>query len=56
MDTVTPPTNPKEVLHMGLVGYLLAAGMVLILLPLLPLLLVLKLLDMARKGGRDQSD
>lgn len=55
MDTVSPPTSPKEVMHMGVVGYVLAAGMLLLLLPLLPLLVALKLFDMARRGGPDEA-
>lgn len=55
MDTVTPPTSKKEVMHMGLTGYIIAACLLLVMLPLLPLLIGLKLLDMARKGGPEQS-
>jgi len=54
MDTVTPPTHPKEVMHMGLAGYIIAVCLLLLLLPLLPLLIVLKLLDMTRKGDRER--
>lgn len=51
MDTVTRPTEAKQVLHMGVVGYIVLIGVALLLLPLLPLLIVLKLIDMAR-GNR----
>jgi len=55
MDTVTPPTSKKEVMHMGLTGYIIAACLLLVALPLLPLLIALKLLDMARSGGSGQT-
>lgn len=55
MDTVTPPTSKKEVMHMGLTGYIIGACLVLVMFPLLPLLVGLKLLDVIRKGGGEQS-
>lgn len=48
MDTVTSPTKPKQTPHIGVVGYIIAAGVALLLLPLLPLLIALKLIDRAR--------
>lgn len=51
MDTVTSLPGRHEVLHMGVVGYILGLGALLMLLPLAPLLIVLKLYDMARSGG-----
>jgi hypothetical protein len=51
-DTVTEPSGEKETVHINVVGYIIAGGVALLLLPVLPLLLVLKLLD----RGDDRRD
>jgi hypothetical protein len=45
METVTEPTGESQTLHIGVVGYVIAAGVGLLLLPVVPLLIVLRLLD-----------
>lgn len=52
MDTVTEPSGEKQTLHIGVMGYVIAAGVGLLLLPVLPLLIALKLLD----RGDDRRD
>lgn len=52
MDTVTEPTGEKQTIHINVVGYVIAGGVALLLLPVVPLLLVLKLLD----RGDDRRD
>lgn len=47
--SVTPPTGSTDDGEMGVIGYLVAAGLVLVLLPLVPFLAVLWLVD--RLGG-----
>lgn len=50
--SVTPPTRRTENAEMGLVGDLVAAGVLLLLVPLLPFLAVLWLLDRLTGGAR----
>ncbi|MFB6110355.1 MAG: hypothetical protein ABEJ60_05715 [Halodesulfurarchaeum sp.] len=50
MDTVTPPTpshNPRE---MSALGWIIAAGIALVLMPLWPLLAIMWVLG--KRGGR----
>jgi len=52
MDTVTEPTNPNQTPHIGVMGYIIAGGIGLLLLPLLPFLLLLRLIG---RSGDEQS-
>ncbi|MFW6018162.1 MAG: hypothetical protein ACOCPX_05020 [Halapricum sp.] len=54
-DTVSRLGGPKQVLHMGLMGYIIAFGVALLLLPLLPLLIALKLIDVVRRARAPES-
>jgi len=45
-DTVTPQREPESKGGMGLFGWLMLLGMVIVLLPLLPLYLLLKLYEL----------
>lgn len=49
MDTVTPLPGKSETTHVGVVGYVLAAGVALLMLPLLPFLAVLALAARLRR-------
>jgi hypothetical protein len=48
MDTVTAIPGTKEVLHMGVAGYVIALGVLLLLLPVLPLIVILWLFSSDR--------
>ncbi|MCU4717123.1 hypothetical protein [Halapricum hydrolyticum] len=48
-DTVSRAGGPKQVLQMGIMGYVIALGVALLLLPLLPIFIALKLIDVLRR-------
>jgi hypothetical protein len=52
MDSVTEPTDEKQTPHVNVVGYIIAGGVGLLLLPLLPFLLLLRLVG---RSGDEQS-
>ncbi|QSG06924.1 hypothetical protein [Halapricum desulfuricans] len=49
-DTIARVSGAKQVLHMDIVGYVIALGVALLLLPLLPLMAALKLVDVVRRS------
>mgnify|MGYP000049371756 CR=1 FL=1 len=51
-ESITRTSGPKRVLHMGVVGYIIGLGVALLLLPLLPIFIALKLIDSV---GRSRS-
>lgn len=50
--TVTPRPDERQRGDMGTIGYLIAAGTLLLLIPLVPFLAALKLLDVVTGGDR----
>lgn len=49
-DTVTPQRHPESKSGMGIFGRLMFLGMVILLVPLLPIYLLLKLYEMVTSG------
>lgn len=49
-DTVSHTGGPKQVLQMGIMGYVIALGVALLLLPLLPIFIALRLIDVMRRS------
>ncbi|QSG09798.1 hypothetical protein [Halapricum desulfuricans] len=49
-NTIARESGAKQVLQMGIIGCVIALGVALLLLPLLPLLAALKLVDMLRRS------
>lgn len=51
-ESVTDRTELRPNPEMGLIGYLIAAGVLLLLLPVLPILAVVRLYGYLTEGGR----
>lgn len=55
--TVTTPTKGTNRPDMNVVGYIIAAGVLLVLVPVLPLIIVLELIDrLSGSGAGEASD
>ena len=54
--TVTSPTKGKNRGDMNAVGYIIAAGVLLLLVPVLPLIIVLEIVDRLTTGSDDEGE
>lgn len=52
--TVTSPTKGKNRGDMNAVGYIIAAGVLLVLIPVLPLIIVLEIVERLTSGSGDE--